>query len=146
MTRLARDRVLVPTDFSEASVDAIQTAQELVTTEGGLHVLYVLPPLDHTSPGVLLGDVDDETRRAKALHHLDEFLERNGVRQTTPVIVIGDPGLKIAEYVESNGIELIVMPSHGRHGVRRLLLGSVAERVLRHAPCPVLVLRRSDHD
>ena len=60
----------------------------------------------------------------------------------TQVVREGDPGLMIADYAADVQADLIVMPSHGYHGVKRLLLGSVAERVLRHANCPVLVLRR----
>ena len=56
----------------------------------------------------------------------------------------GNPGLEIAEFAEEIGAALIVIPSHGYHGVKRWILGSVAERVIRHAKCSVLVLRRSD--
>ena len=55
----------------------------------------------------------------------------------------GEVGLALARLMGTSA-ELIVMPSHGYHGVKRLILGSVAERVLRHASCPILVLRRSD--
>ena len=53
----------------------------------------------------------------------------------------GDPGHQIAQYAEEAKADLIVLPSHGRSGLQRLLIGSVAERVVRHAPCPVLVVR-----
>ena len=62
------------------------------------------------------------------------------------VIWIGNPGLEITEYARESKSDLIVIPSHGHHGLRRILLGSVAERVLRHAECPTLVLRRQDAD
>lgn len=141
-----RKRVLVPTDFSEPSADAIRTALEFVEHGQDVHVLYVLQPLDHTSPGVLLGDVDDETRSDNARHHLEDYLRRHELEGVSGVVEIGDPGFTISDYVEREHVDLIVMPSHGYHGLRRVLLGSVAERVLRHASCPVLVLRRHDQD
>ncbi len=58
----------------------------------------------------------------------------------------GDPGLVITDYATEIGAGLIVIPSHGYHGLKRLVLGSVAERVIRHADCSVLVLRRGDAD
>jgi nucleotide-binding universal stress UspA family protein len=64
----------------------------------------------------------------------------------TELVQVGNPGIVISDYAKQSGAELVVMPSHGHHGLRRILLGSVAERVLRHAECPVLVLRRADKD
>ena len=146
MTWHPRKRVLVPVDFSEPTARAIQTAREFVEQDGDVHVLYVLTPLDNTSPGVLLGSVDDESRTEAAQKYVDEFLSSHQVEGATTVIRIGDPGLTIADYVASEDVDLIVMPSHGRHGISRILLGSVAERVLRHAECPVLVLRCEQSD
>jgi nucleotide-binding universal stress UspA family protein len=68
-----------------------------------------------------------------------------GIRRVSPGALI-NPGTEIAEYADEIGADLIVIPSHGYHGVKRLLLGSVAERVIRAAHCSVLVLRRSDAD
>jgi len=141
-----RQRVLVPVDFSDPAAEAIHTALEFVESARNVHTLHVLSPLDHVSPGVLHGGVDDESRQTNARHFLEEFLARNQVKGVTAEVRVGDPGMTISEYVKEQGIDLIVMPSHGYHGLRRILLGSVAERVLRHAECPVLVLRRSDRD
>ena len=81
----------------------------------------------------------------KAAHeHLTKFLKNPNVAGVKTIIREGDPGLLIADYAAEVHADLIVMPSHGYHGVKRLLLGSVAERVLRHANCPVLVLRRPE--
>lgn len=146
MSWLPRKKVLVPTDFSEPSVEAIQTARELVENDADLTVLYVLEPLEYAAPASLFGDFDPDARKARATKFLDEFLARHELSGLTCEIVIGNPGLKITEYASEHGIKLIVMPSHGYHGLKRILLGSVAERVLRHAECPVLVLRRMDND
>ena len=146
MTWLPRKRILVPIDFSEAGVKAIQNAMEMVESPSDIHVLYVLTPTDFTSPGVVLGNVNDETRIASATEHMDQFLKRHEIEGVTRLVQSGDPGLVISDYAAEASVDLIVMPSHGHHGIRRVLLGSVAERVLRHAECPVLVLRRSDID
>jgi nucleotide-binding universal stress UspA family protein len=81
-----------------------------------------------------------------AQRHLAEFLARLGLSAAQGVVRLGDPGLDITEYADEIQSDLIVIPSHGYHGVKRFLLGSVAERVIRHAHCPVLVLRRPDAD
>lgn len=146
MSWLPKKKVLVPTDFSEPSVDAIHTALEMVEHGVDVHILHVLEPLEHTSPGVLFGDFDPESRKARTINYLNEFLKAHELDGLTGAIQIGNPGLKITEYAEENKIDLIVMPSHGYHGLKRILLGSVAERVLRHAECPVLVLRRTGHE
>lgn len=146
MSWLPKRKVLVPTDFSEPSVEAARTALEFVEHGADVHVLYVLEPLEHTSPGVLFGDFDAESRKSRAMRALDEFLQRHELTGLTCGVQIGNPGLKIAEYAKEHGIDLVVMPSHGHHGLKRILLGSVTERALRHAECPVLVLRRMDTD
>ena len=92
------------------------------------------------------GGIDDVDRE-KAVHdHAQQFLNENNLTGLTMLTRVGDPGTEIAEYAKSINADLIVIPSHGYHGIKRALLGSVAERVLRHAHCPVLVLRRSDAD
>lgn len=146
MSWLPKSKVLVPTDFSEPSIEAIRTALKLVEHGADVHVLHVLEPMEHTSPGVVFGDFDPESRQARAVNTLDEFLNRHELAGLTCGVEIGNPGLKIAEYATEHGVELIVMPSHGHHGLKRILLGSVTERALRHAECPVLVLRRVDTD
>ena len=146
MNWLPRKKVLVPTDFSDPSVEAMQTALQLVEHGSDVHVLHVLEPMEHTSPGVLYGDFDPDSRKSRTVSFLDEFLKRHELEGLSSAVEIGNPGLRITEYAAENDVELIVMPSHGYHGLRRIMLGSVAERVLRHAECPVLVLRRSDKD
>ncbi len=146
MSWLPKKTVLVPTDFSEPSAEAVHTALELVESGSDVHVLHVLQPIEHTSPEVLFGDLDDNTRREKATQFLTDFLQRHDINGVTKTVRIGDPGLVVSEYAEENKVDLIVIPSHGHHGLRRILLGSVAERIIRHAECPTLVLRRMDRD
>ena len=144
MIPLKHPNVVVPVDFSEDTAAAIRAGLERVDSLGGLHVLHVLYPLDYASPGVMWGTVSDATREKAVREKLAEALEAAGARGAHAAVLVGDPGLKAADYARSVGADLIVVPSHGYHGVRRFLLGSTAERIIRHASCSVLVLRRKD--
>ena len=146
MSWLPKKTVLVPVDFSEPSVEAIRTAMEIAEHPAGVHVLYVLEEIEHSAPAVLFGDFDEAARKERAGEFLSDFLKRHELAGLTELVLAGNPGMVISDYAMQSKAELIVMPSHGHHGLRRILLGSVAERVLRHAECPVLVLRRVDND
>ena len=146
MSWLPKKTILVPVDFSEPSVEAIRTALELVNDPASVHVLHVFDEIEHTAPAVLFGDFDEPARKQRAGEFLSEFLKRHELTGLTELVQVGNPGIVISDYAKQSGAELVVMPSHGHHGLRRILLGSVAERVLRHAECPVLVLRRADKD
>ncbi len=144
MSWFPKKTIVVPVDFSTASADAVKTALPLVTKPEDLHVIYVTaPPIPFNyAEGWAL---DDPTMRMDAaFEHLTKFLESIHATGAKLIIREGDPGLITADYAEEVHADLIVMPSHGYHGVKRLLLGSVAERVLRHAKCPILVLRRTE--
>lgn len=143
---LSASRVIVPIDFSAASPDAIKTALDLVDHPSQLHLIHVMLPLETVSPGVLLGDITDERRRQKVTEALRRLAQENQAGEAHLEVGIGTPGLEITDYARRHDADMIVIPSHGYHGVKRLFLGSVAERVLRHAPCRVLVLRRNNAD
>jgi nucleotide-binding universal stress UspA family protein len=106
-----------------------------------LHLIHVLPYLEVTEPGVIWEAIDDTGRRKHAEDALRARLTPELARAEV-FVAFGDPGREIAEYAQHCGAELIVLPSHGRTGLSRLLIGSVAERVVRLAHCPVLVLRQ----
>ncbi len=144
MSWLPKNNVVVPIDFSGNSVDAIATALELVDGPAGVHAIHVVVPLGNMSPGMEWGSIDDKSREEAALSHFSEFLEKHGFSNVNTVVRVGDPGLEISEYATETNADLIVVPSHGFHGLKRMILGSVAERVIRHAECPVLVLRLPD--
>ncbi|MFV2068154.1 MAG: universal stress protein, partial [Pirellulales bacterium] len=109
---------------------------------GDLHVVHVLAEMVATEPGIVWEVVDDESRRRHALEALTERFSEAPYRGVDVQIDFGDPGQQIADFSKKVDAELIVLPSHGRTGLARLLIGSVAERVVRLAHCPVLVLRK----
>ncbi|REJ87282.1 MAG: universal stress protein [Planctomycetota bacterium] len=141
-----RNSIVVPIDFSESAADAIRTANELADDPSHVHLVHVLVPLDAVSPGVAFGQTSDETREKHVRTYAKEFFATAGIEETPFDVRFGHPGDEIIEYADSKQADLIVIPSHGFHGLKRFVLGSVAEQVIRHANCAVLVLRRRDAD
>jgi nucleotide-binding universal stress UspA family protein len=139
--------VLVPVDFSEASDPAIEVASQLVQPGGSgvtlLHIVEV-PLVGHAGRQVT-EVVDDLDTRARAL--LAESAAKIATRVAVPVQTRTREGRSAGAGVleaidEDPAIDLVIVGSHGHTGIKRALLGSVAEKVVRHARCPVLVARR----
>lgn len=127
MTALTIRQILFPTDFSDASRLAGTTAADLARQFGArLHVLHVVPP------------VTDPTPAPAAVRAIADELA-HGLSIVTAV-ASGLVARQIAAYARRNAVDLIVIGTHGRTGVTRALLGSVAEAVVRHAPCRVLTV------
>jgi len=102
----------------------------------------VLPILEATDPGVIWEAIDDENRRRHAEEALARELAARGYEDVgRRVILFGDPGHEIVAYAEEGDAGVVGVASHGQSALRRLLLGSVAERVVRLAHCAVLVLK-----
>jgi nucleotide-binding universal stress UspA family protein len=141
MPWLPKQNVVAPVDFSEQSFNAVDQALELVASPTALHLIHVLPVVIPADPGVVWTSIDDESRRRHARKALEERLSAPKYQGVQIQIELGDPGHEIAAYAERIKADLIVVPSHGRTGLTRLLIGSVAERVVRLAHCPVLVLK-----
>ncbi|MDA1049306.1 MAG: universal stress protein [Planctomycetota bacterium] len=141
MNWFAKKKVLVPVDFSDESFAAVDSALEFVDSGSDVMVVYVLQDLSPMEPGEMWGTVDHESRIRHAAKALRERLADEKYKHIHIDVVIGDPGHEIAEIAEREAVDLIVMPSHGRTGIKRMLIGSVAERVVRLAHCPVMVLR-----
>lgn len=133
--------VVVPYDFSERSGQAIEIARELVADLTNLHVIHVLPTITASDPGMVWDVVDNDARKRDVERAFREGFAASPFHKSDFHICFGDPGHEIATFAERLKADLIVMPSHGRSGLSRVLIGSVAERVLRLAHCPVLVLR-----
>jgi nucleotide-binding universal stress UspA family protein len=142
MSWLPKKRVVVPTDFSEESMAAIDTALEIAAGASAIHVVHVLPELVVIEPSVAWATISDEDRIEATEQQLHQALEGEKYRGINVKVLVGDPGHSIADYAQDAKAELIVLPSHGRTGLKRMLIGSVAERVVRLAHCPVLVIRK----
>ena len=124
--------ILFATDFSDASANAARLAVQTARRLGSrLHVLHVVPPVTDPAPS------------RRELADLAKALERDV--QLLPELRSGSAPREIVGYAARNAIDMIVIGAHGRTGLSRVLLGSVAEAVMRRAPCPVLVVpgRRS---
>ncbi|TWU29743.1 universal stress protein [Bythopirellula polymerisocia] len=144
MVSLHPKRVLVPTDFSDQASQAVDQGVDLVDDAEHLTVLHVAPALSSFSEGdPLVGwnMVSDEDRTKHLLEMLQKKFADPKYEKVQFRIAYGTPAEEIARIAEAEGVELIVLPSHGRTGLARLMIGSVAERVVRLAHCPVLVLR-----
>lgn len=142
MANWPQGKVAVPIDFSDESFDALQRALELVEAPSQITVVHVLQDLPPNEPGLIWSVVDKESRVRHVKEALEKKLQGEKYAGIETKVLLGDPGHEIAKWAEQQQAELIVMPSHGRTGLKRLMIGSVAERVVRLAHCPVLVLRK----
>lgn len=141
MSWVPKGCVVVPYDFSEQSAHALEVARDLVADLTKIHVINVLPIITIAEPGVVWDVVDNHARVQDVERAFRERLAPAAFQKVDFYVAFGDPGREIAAYAERLKADLIVMPSHGRSGLGRMLIGSVAERVVRLAHCPVLVLR-----
>ena len=147
MAKLAR--ILVPTDFSKHSSQAVQYAEELATNCGSelhlVHAVETLPMLYAEGPYVAPeAEGKMEAAAAKQLNEIE--LKSADKLPVIRQVVKGHPFVEIVRYAKENHIDLIVIGTHGRGAIAHMLLGSVAEKVVRKAPCSVLVVRGQQHD
>ena len=133
--------IVVPFDFSEYAMQAVRKAIEVGSDSSKVHCLHVLPFITPTEPGVVWGLVDDEERLKEALKSMHQQLPEGEFGKLQIDVRFGDPGNVVADRAKELDAELVVIGSHGRSGILRLMLGSVAERVARLASCPVLVVK-----
>jgi nucleotide-binding universal stress UspA family protein len=145
------NRVLVPTDFSDFSLAAVQYGQALATRIGAeLHVLHVASPSFNeyvaqagTAYRKPYDQFESELINA-AESEMCRKLQEVDCLDVQAHITIGCAATEIMSFAESKAMDLIVMGTHGRTGLAHLLLGSVAERVVRGASCPVLTVRGTE--
>lgn len=139
--------ILVPTDFSDLSVEAVRYAMSLAGMYGAdLHLLHVVddaPVLAfHTMEMTTEYVIEDTTRTAE--QHLQEFARAHSVHGREGVTLAvrrGNPYDEIIRYAAEAKADMIVMATHGRTGLAHVLLGSVAEKVVQHADIPVLTVK-----
>lgn len=136
--------VLVTVDFSEFDAVAIAYARELASVYGAqLDVLHVVEEVELPGVyGVEATPMSVPAVRRRVRDELNRFMEKEGADVPYAVHVLeGRPARDISEYAAKLGADLLVIATHGRTGLRRLVMGSVAESAIRTAPCPVLALR-----
>jgi nucleotide-binding universal stress UspA family protein len=137
-------RILVPTDFSAPADAALTYAIDLASKLGAsISLVHVFddPSGIHTGeyvpmPSEMRGEIVADLRR-----RLAELVAKRGHSELNPQLLVGPTARTIVETARDSGADLIVIGTHGRHGMSRLLIGSVAERVVRTATCPVLTVR-----
>lgn len=135
--------IVFPTDFSTASDAALEHAATLAKSMGAtLLILHVEePPLAYGGGELYYGIPEPDSERI--LKMLEDVKPKDPAVPFTHRLSMGDPAGEIVRIATDEGAELIVLGTHGRTGVTRLLMGSVAEVVVRRAPCPVLVYRET---
>jgi len=144
---MAAQRFLVPLDFSEYATQALDYAINLGSKLGArltlLHVIQSLP-LGGVDMGVTLPYTYIQDLEAEIMESMNGYLERVTAAglEGEIAVVHGVPFHEIIEMARAQQVDLIVMGTHGRTGLQHVLLGSVAEKVVRLAPCPVLVARQ----
>jgi len=150
---LAPRNILAATDFSAASETALQYARELARAFGStLHVLHVI---SEATPDAIPAAYVPETGNTyqalldaarEQLHEIATARDLTNVALTEHLMTSPSPAMAILECAKTNNIDLIVLGTHGRTGVGHFLLGSVAEKVVRSAPCPVLTVRQPERE
>jgi nucleotide-binding universal stress UspA family protein len=138
-------QILVATDFGDASEVALDYGRALASTFGAsLHLLHVMEN-QFMRPSAM----EPHVLKAAAVKRLGERLtddDRATLHATAVLETSDNPAVEIAMYAKAHNIDLIIMGTHSRGAVAHLLMGSVAERVVRTAPCPVLTVRHPEHE
>ncbi len=150
---IAIKRILVPTDFSEFSQHAVRYGCELAQRfSAELHLLHVAQDALPIIPEAGMLTVSHGEYMAHLLASAERLLKEvpDPSSYSGPVaarvVEVGVPFVEIIRYAREQEIDLIVLATHGRTGLVHMLMGSVAEKVVRKAPCPVLTVRPKGHD
>jgi nucleotide-binding universal stress UspA family protein len=151
ISRLKIKSILVPIDFSDCARKALQYAIPLAKQhQAAITLLYVVPTPNYAATES--GAIDYASLQASMRTTGDKQLAALAVEEvrdevpTVPLVRSGSPAVEIIEAAKSLPADLIVISTHGRTGLKHVFLGSVTEYVVRHAPCPVLVVREREHE
>lgn len=149
--RIILNHILVPIDFSDNSKKALRYALPLAEQfKATISLLYVVEPAvfpsDFGFGQMSFPDVEKEMYD-KAESELQQIVaDLNTKISITPVIKSGIPFVEVTTFASDEKVDLIVLATHGRTGVEHILFGSTAEKIIRKAPCPVLVVRAEEHE
>ena len=144
-------KILFATDFSEGSRSALPYAVDIATRNGAkifaVHVIFDLAKaagwyVPHTSAEEVYADLEKSARKELEKTFAEDMRK---FKDYELVLLRGTPYEEITKFAQENNIDLIVLATHGRTGIDRLLFGSTAEQVVRYAPCPVLSVRLPQH-
>lgn len=145
-------KILAPIDFSELSMEAMRGAMELAKDVGAeVHLVHIIAPHHTFIPLPLATNAEQSrelAREAAMLEQAEEELNRikkdefGDSKKVLTFAEVGHPVQKLVDYAKRNEIDLIMLATHGRTGAEHLVIGSVAEKLVRYAPCSVLVYRR----
>jgi nucleotide-binding universal stress UspA family protein len=149
---IALQKILVPIDFSEHSKNALKYAIPFAQQfKASLDLIYVVEPTiypaDFSFGQIGFPNVEEELR-IRGTQELENLISREiaGKVPSRKVVCIGKPFYEINLYAEEHKIDLIIIATHGHSGMEQILFGSTAEKVVRKAPCPVLVVRTGEHE
>jgi nucleotide-binding universal stress UspA family protein len=150
---IALKHIVVATDFSDASDAALDYGREFARTFGAtLHVAHVVEDLFSTAGAEFgapeIGSLRQavETAARNKLETLVTQEDRRDLNARPILLTASSAALGIVAYADEEKLDLIVIGTHGRGGFSKLLMGSVAEKVVRTAPCPVLTVRHPEHE
>ena len=144
-------KILFPTDFSEGSSDALDYAIDMAKRYGSklylVHVLYDIAKaagwyVPHSSMDEMYKDIEKSAEKELGRFGLEESRKLAGVER---IVLKGVPHTEIVKFAKDNKIDLIIMGTHGRKGMGRILFGSTAAQVVRYAPCPVFAVRLPEY-
>ena len=139
-------KILCPVDFSEFTDEILSYAEIIAKRfDSELHLIHVIPNLSYFTPyesfltpeNLVAIERNIEGEVGKDFDKITKKLEFPFKR----IIKTGVTSVEIIDYIKQQGIELVVMGTHGRSGIEHILIGSVAEKVVRKSPCPVLTVR-----
>lgn len=144
-------KILVPVDFSEPSDKAVHYARQFAEQfDAALTLIHVVEPALYPAElgYVPLAPEDLEQGRLDGLRkRLSELAKSvGGAVKVDSLLRLGRSWKEVVDLAKNDGYDLIILATHGYTGVKHALLGSVTEKVVRHAPCPVLVVRTEEHD
>lgn len=144
-------KILFATDFSESSIYAMPYAVDMAKHYRAklcfLHVIYDIAKstgwhVPHVSIDEIYRDMEKSARAELEKSFVEEM---RGFKDIERVVLKGTPHEEITKFAKNNEIDLIVLATHGRKGIDRMIFGSTAEQVVRNAPCPVLSVRIPEH-
>jgi nucleotide-binding universal stress UspA family protein len=147
-------RVLWPTDFSELSLRGGRYARGFCEHFGAeLHIIHVVPPplspdVSLVVPAEVPVAVSEPELVQASQKALDALVKENfaSYERVVTKVFFGNPWPSVCSYAKDNDIDLIIVTTHGRTGLGHVLIGSTAERIVQHAPCPVLTVKHREKD